>query len=179
MVHFIKSTASENFVLGDYANSNSRIFVHADASYGVHMNGKSHVISLGTGPIFVKFGEQKWVTKSNCEVEIIALSDIFTSVLWGNDLLVVLEGELQPPKLLKDNETAIELVTNGASTAGRSKHVHTQKNFVKQFLNCGKVGILHCPTSIMVADLLTKPFPSHTFSVLREILFGKKSTDEG
>ena len=51
-------------------NNNLRIFAFVDASYGVHMDGKSHmgpVISLGTGPIYVKSGKQKCVTKSSCE----------------------------------------------------------------------------------------------------------------
>ena len=44
------------------------------------------VISLGTGPIFVESGKQKCVTKSSCEAEIIALSNIVATVtvLWVN-----------------------------------------------------------------------------------------------
>ena len=35
------------------------------ASYGVHMDGSKSYTSLETGPINVKSGEQKCITKSN------------------------------------------------------------------------------------------------------------------
>ena len=47
------------------------------------MDGKSHtvnVITLGRGPIFCKSSKQKSVTKSSCEAEILALSDIVSTV---------------------------------------------------------------------------------------------------
>ena len=62
-----------------------------------------------------------------------------------------------------------------SSTADRSKHVHIRNNFVYQFLNRGEMEIRHCPTSKMVTDLLTQPLPTHTFSILREILSKKTS----
>ena len=57
------------------------------------MDGKSHtglIITLGGDPIFVKSTKQKCVRKSSCEAEIVALSDIVTTVKWLNDLLVEL-----------------------------------------------------------------------------------------
>ena len=71
------------------------------------------------------------------------------------------------------------MFTNSASTAGRSKHVHIRHNFANQFLDFGEMEIRHCPTNNMVAVLLTKPLPSHTLSILREILLGKKSAEQG
>ena len=80
------------------------------------MDGKSHtglVITLGRGPICVKSGKQKCVTKSSCEAEIIALSDIAATVPLIHDLSVELLGPRQPPVLMEDNKAAIQLVTNG------------------------------------------------------------------
>ena len=87
------------------------------------MDGKSHtalVITLGSELIYVKSGKQKSITKSSCEAEIIALSDILATVAWMNGLLVELLGSTQPPVLMEDYKAAIQLVTNGASTADRS-----------------------------------------------------------
>ena len=178
LVQFITSVASEGIILGGDTNHKLRIFICTDASYGVHMDGELHtglVISLGTGPIFVKSGKQKCVTKSSFQAEILAQSDILTTVLWVRDLVVELLGHQKPPLLLEDNKAAIQLVTNGSSTADRSKHVHIRNNFVYQFLNRGEMEIRHCPTSKMVTDLLTQPLPTHTFSILREILSKKTS----
>ena len=80
---------------------------------------------------------------------------------------------------MEDNRAAIHLVTNGASTADRSKHVHIRNNFINQFLNNGDMEIRHCPTSKMLADLLTKPVNTHIFTILREFLLGTKTAEQG
>lgn len=182
LVQYIQATSADGITLGGDASSKLRIYAYADAAYGVHMDGKSHtglVITFGRGPIYVKSGKQKCVTKSSCEAEIIALSDIVATVKWLNDLLVELIGECQPPILMEDNRAAIQLVTNGASTADRSKHVHIRNNFINQFLNNGDMEIRHCPTNKMLADLLTKPVNTHIFTILREFLLGNKIAEQG
>ena len=144
------------------------------------MDGKSHTgldITLGRGPIYVKSGKQKCITKSSCEAEIIALSDIVATVAWINDLLVELLGPRQPPVSMEDSKAAIQLVTYGASTADRSRHVHIRNNFVFQFLDSGVMEIRHCSTSKMLADLHTKPLITNTFSILREFLLGTKTAE--
>ena len=127
LLKYIKQTSADKIILGGDTKNNIRIFAYADASYGVHMDGKSHtglVITLGRGPIYVKSGKQKCVTKSSCEAKIIASSDIAATVKWLIDLLVELLGPRQPPVLMEDNKAAIQQATNGASTADRSRHVH-------------------------------------------------------
>ena len=182
LVQYIKATSEDGITLGGDASSKLRIYAYADAAYGVHMDGKSHtglVITFGRGPIYVKSCKQKCVTKSSCEAEIIALSDIVATVAWMNDLLVELLGSTLPPVLMEDNKAAIQLVTNGASTADRSRHVHIRNNFVFQFLDSGKMEIRHCPTDKMLADLLTKPLNTNTFLILREFLLGNKTAEQG
>ena len=52
---------------------------YSDASYGIHADAKSHTglyLTLGRGPILCKSYKQKSVTKSSCEAEILALSDM-------------------------------------------------------------------------------------------------------
>ena len=109
-------------MLGDDSNGILRLRAYADASYGVHMDGKSHtgnVLTLGRGPIFCKSSKQKSVTKSSCEAEILALSDIVSTVAWMKDFLQEIGVTIEPPILFEDNWAAIFLVTNGPSTAGR------------------------------------------------------------
>ena len=95
LVQYIQQTSENGITLGGDTSDNIKIFAYADTAYGVHVDGKSHtgdVITLGRGPIFVKSFKQKCVTKSSCEAEIIALSDIIATLAWINDLLVELLG---------------------------------------------------------------------------------------
>ena len=83
LLNFIHTTQQDGVMLGGDSNGVLRLRAYADASYGVHMDGKSHtgnVITLGRGPIFSKSSKQKSVTKSSCEAEILALSDIVSTV---------------------------------------------------------------------------------------------------
>ena len=45
---------------------------------------------------------------------------------------------------------------NGGSF-NRSKHMIAKYGFVKQYVDMGKVELIHCRTQVMVADMLTKP----------------------
>ena len=57
-------------------------------------------------------------------------------------------------------------------TAGRVRHVHIQNAFVNQFLANGTMQIVFCPTSQMIADILTKPLPPPTYNILHKLLLG-------
>ena len=57
---------------------------------GMNIDGKSdtgHVITLGRGPIYIKSSKQQAVTKSSREAEILALSDMVSTVAWIRDFL--------------------------------------------------------------------------------------------
>ena len=162
-------------MLGGDSNGILRLRAYADASYGVRMDGKSHtgnVITLGRNSIFCKSSKQKSVTKSSCEAEILALSDIVSTVAWMKDFLQEIGVTIEPPILFEDNRAAIFLVTNGPSTAGRVRHVHIRNAFVNQFLANGTMQIVFCPTSQMIADILTEPLPPSNYNILRKLLLG-------
>ena len=77
-------------MLGGDLNGVLRLRAYTDAFYGLHIDGKSHtgnVITLGRGPIFSKNSKQKSVTKSSSEAEILALSDMVSTVAWMKDFL--------------------------------------------------------------------------------------------
>jgi len=177
LLNFIYTTKADGIVLGGDSVGKLRISAYADASYGVHIDGKSHtgnVITLGRGPIYCKSSKQKSVTKSSCEAEILALSDISSTVVWLKDFLHEIGVIMKPPILFEDNKAAIFLVTNGPSTAGRVRHVHIRNAFVNQFITSGSMRIIFCPTSQMIADILTKPLSPPIYNILRKLLLGYK-----
>ena len=88
------------------------------------------------------------------------------------DFLQEIGVTIEPPILFEDNWAAIFLVTNGPSTAGRVRHVHIRNAFVNQFLANGTMQIVFCPTSQMIADILTKPLLPPTYNIPRKLLIG-------
>ena len=166
-------------ILGGDVNGKIKLTAFADASYGVHADGKSHTgiyISLGLGPLMWKSIKQRCVTKSSCEAEIIALSDIVSLCIWIRDMLTEI-GEYEqdePVVIMEDNKAAITLIENGASTSERSKHIHIRNCFIRQFVVSGDFKLQYCPTTEMIADIFTKPLQRRLYSYLRDYLLGKR-----
>jgi len=149
---------------------------YADASYGVHPDARSQTglfITLGRGPLIWKSIKQRCVTKSSCEAEIIALSDVVSLVIWVRDLLKTIGmHDGKPVVIREDNKAAIDMVNDGATTSDRTKHVHIRNNFIGQFIDSNDIDIEYCPTRVTVADIYTKPLPKAQFVYLRDYLLG-------
>ena len=133
-------------------------------------------ITLGLGPILWKSVKQKCATRSSCEAELVALSELASLSTWVRDTLRE-TGELNastPVKTMEDSKAAIDLTTSGASTSDRSKHAHTRSCFVAQLAASGELEVSHCPADYMVADTLTKPLSRAPFCFLQDYLIGPR-----
>ena len=180
---YLKYTPQLGIKLGGDASGKYRLFAYADAAYGVHNDAKSHTglfFSFGRGPIFVKSGKQRCVTRSSCEAELIALSDLTSLAIWLDHLCVELSGRSSKPiTLYEDNTSVIHIVNNGMATSDRARHIHIRNNFVNQFITSGDVIVIHCRTEIMIADILTKPLALQQFLYLRDYLLGYAIPQKG
>jgi hypothetical protein len=86
---YLRSTADLGLTLE--ANDIISVLGYVDASYGVHIDGKSHTgtaITLGKGAVYAKSGKQKVVSKSSTEAELIGLSDSASQIIWTRDFLI-------------------------------------------------------------------------------------------
>jgi hypothetical protein len=161
--------------LGAGADGTLRLQCYADASFGVHPDGKSHsgiVLTLGSGPILAKSVKQKIVVKSSTESELVTLSDA-TSITAGHlNFLSSLGLQFSPAIMYQDNMSTMRLAQNGRSNSDRTKHIRLRYFFIKQYLDSGEFELVHCPTDIMIADILTKPLHGETFKRIRAMLLG-------
>ena len=182
LISYLKGTTEIGIILGGDETGTIELKGYADASYGVHQDAKSHTglfITLGRGPILVKSYKQKCVTKSSCEAEIIALSDMTSLIMWFQEILTDISGHVPKTTIFEDNMSAIQMVQNGVSSSDRSRHVHIRNMFVEQFVTSGKIDLLHCPTKEMIADMMTKPLPVPLYLYLRDYLLGYKLPKKG
>jgi hypothetical protein len=153
------------------------VTTYIDASYGIHPDGKSHTgmaVTVGGGCIIAKSTKQKIVTKSSTEAELVALSDqagvgmelgkmIYHQIFGGND-----PSKTIPVILLQDNLSTMALINNGKPTHDATKHIPIRYFWVKERLKLNEIILRHCPTEIMIADILTKPLQGVTLLRLRD-----------
>ena len=151
----------------------TQIEADIDASYGSHSDGKSHSalhLSIGAGNILAKSSKQKLVGKSSTESELIALSDMCSTVVWVREFLIAQGEEPLPAKVYQDNQSAMALIERGRSTAERTRHIKIRYFWVKDRVDMGDINIVYKPTELMIADLLTKPLQGDRFKQLRRML---------
>ena len=97
------------------------------------------------------------------ESEFIAAARGAQELLGCHELLHEIGLLAQQPMLLHmDNQAAIAQITSEASSQ-RSKHIDIKYKFLRDLYYKGKLKPLHVPTKSMVADLMTKAFPTPDF----------------
>ena len=152
------------------------IHAYVDASFAVHMDGKSHTgvcISLGKGCVYANSSKQKLVTRSSTEAELVALSDSASQGIWTKLYLEDQGIVIEPVIIYQDNESTIKLITNGRANNSRMRHVNIRYFFVKDRIEQKDVKVKSTRSEDMKADNLTKPTQGSVLSKHRHgILVG-------
>jgi hypothetical protein len=175
VLRYINGTLDMGIFLGADKDGALRVYSYADASYGVHADAKSHsgiFISLGRGPVITKSVKTKIVAKSSTEAELVTLSDSMSLAAFQLNFMESLGFNIKPGILYQDNISTMRLAENGRSNSDRTKHIKIRYFFVKQYLDSGEFEMVHCPTDLMIADILTKPLQGEAFKRLRDYLLG-------
>ena len=113
---------------------------------------------------------QPTVALSSSEAEYMALGSATQDAIWLQRLLCDLQvNAAGPKKILEDNQGAIAVTKNPVGHK-RTKHINIKQHFVREAVQDGKIVLSYCPTSEMVADLLTKPLLRAQFERLKKKL---------
>jgi hypothetical protein len=84
---------------------------YLDARFGIHADGKSHT---GGVPVFCGSKEQKCMTKSSTEVELVGpLYNLSFVELFAEFMEIILNQPMREPEIYQDTTSAISLVTQG------------------------------------------------------------------
>lgn len=152
------------------------INLYADASYGLHADGKSHsgaVVRIGGATVYCKSTKQRIVTKSTTEAELVCASDMICYGIGAMDFLNR-QGydNVKSVTLHQDNTSTIKLIETGKSTHQRTRHINIRYFFIKEMIEERRVELVHTRTDQMLADILTKPLQGALFMRLRNWLLG-------
>jgi hypothetical protein len=155
-------------------NGNIKIRAKIDASFAVHIDGKSHTglcISIGDyGFIMYKSCKQKLVTKSTAESELVGISDGVAEVIHIREFMINQGHDVGAAIIYQDNMSTIALAEKGRSTSERTRHINIRYFFVHDRIASQEIVIEYLHTDDMVADILTKPIQGDKFRKLRDML---------
>jgi hypothetical protein len=146
-----------------------------DASYGVHLDMRSHTggaISMGTGAVYSTFKKQKLNTKSSTEAELVGIGDVLPQALWTKHFIEAQDYGVSTI-LNQDNQGTIKLSKNGKASSGKgTRHINIRYFFITNRIARKEVGIQFCPTKEMVADYFIKPLQGELFYKFRDQIMG-------
>jgi len=117
--------------------------INLDASYGTHVDGKSHsgaIATLGLGTIYATSTKQKCVSKSSTEAELIAVTDLVSEGLHLKGMCEFICDKKVHLTLMQDNQATIAIIKNG-KVSGKSKHVRIRLNWIKERSESGDFNI--------------------------------------
>ena len=77
----------------------------------------------------------------------------------------------EPAKILGDNQGAIALSKDPVNRQ-RCKHIDIKYHFIRDALHKKKIEIIYCPTTNMIADIMTKPMTKLKLERFKRLLFG-------
>ena len=124
---------------------------HAISGYAFMLHG---------GAVSWSAKQQEIVSLSTMESEYVAITHAAKEGLWIRSLLSQLfPGKLDSTTLFSDNQSAIAL-TKDHQYHARTKHINIQFHFIRYIIENSSIQLIYCPTDDMVADTLTKAFPS-------------------
>lgn len=107
------------------------------------------------------------VTLSTAEAEYVALSLATQDAVWLQCLLTDI-GVIfsKPVTLMEDNQGTISIAKNPLYHS-RTKHIDIRYHYVCEAIKEGTIDLIYCPSSEIVADILTKALSKGQFESLR------------
>ena len=149
----------------------------SDASFASDVDTKKSVSAfvsyVGGGPVSWKSKVQSTVALSSCESEYIALCAAAQEAVHLRYLFLELVPEVNgtPIVVFEDNTSTIEVSKNPVLHE-KQKHVDVKYHYVKECVAEKKILVRYLGTSLMLADLLTKPVQVQTWVDLISPLVG-------
>jgi len=96
------------------------------------------------------------------EAEYIGVSDAAKEAIWISSLFTrLLSLDPYPQEIFVDNQGAIQLAKN-PKFHERTKHIGVRYHFVRDACEHNAICTTYLPTSVMMADIMTKSLPWET-----------------
>jgi hypothetical protein len=123
---------------------------------------------------------QSIIALSSTESEYVGLRFASKEAVWlrriMRDVGIGCNMGVKPIKIYADNQGSIKIANNSCTTR-RSKHIDIQFHFTRSVIESGDIELEYCPTSMMIADMMTKALARvrvEEFTGMAGLLDGKR-----
>ena len=145
-------------------------------------HGRGTVATIGEGyggTVEAKSGRSKMNCRSTMEYELVELHQSLPAVLWIRIFLSDLGfPQILPSLVYEDNRAVIDIMKRGQVSSGVSRYIETKCCYARNLIERGMIKLVHCPTDIMLADILTKNLSLSIFNKLKCIIFNNNIVND-
>ena len=157
-----------------YERSDSKELIgYSDADWGGDKNDckstSGFVFQIGGTAITWQSKKQTCVALSTAEAEYVALAGTAQEAVWLKHLYQELAHSPDKPVLIKEDNQAAIAISKNPQYHGRVKHIGIKYHFIREQVCNRNVELEYCPTSAMIADMLTKGLGRVQLQKLREL----------
>lgn len=155
-----------------YSRKDFKISGYSDASYAMNEDRKStsgYAFMTNGACITWRSKKQPITTTSSMEAEFVALSSAVKEALWIRKLNIELLNDTEAVEVFEDNQACIRF-SHDFIHSDRTKHIDVRYYFVRENVEEKKIKLTYCPTTEMIADVLTKPLGSVLFVKFIQLL---------
>ena len=150
--------------------TSKKVEIFADADWAGSITDRRSTIGYCTyvwgNLVTWRSKKQSVVARSSAEAEFRALSQGICEGMWLRRLLKELRIPIEESMMVFcDNQAAISIAKNPVHH-DRTKHVELDRHFIKEKVEGGLLNLVHTPTHLQVADILTKALARIKFEEL-------------
>lgn len=156
---YLKMTADLKLKLGN-SEERGKLIGYADADWAGDSNDRKStsglIVKLHGSTITWSSKKQSSVSLSSTEAEYISLCEACQEIQWIKKLLEDFKENIDDVTIYEDNQSTLKLLDNECAK-NKSKHIAVKFYFIRDLKKSGEIKFVYCPTTNMIADIMTKP----------------------
>lgn len=170
---YLRDTAQYSITIG---GNDLTLSGHSDSDWAECREDRrsttGFIFCLGKSPVSWKSRRQPTIALSSTEAEYMALTDTAREAMWWRTIMKELHPSQSPSStvICYDNKGAGDLARNPCHHS-RSKHIEVKHHFIRECVSNSIIKLHQVPTSLMLADILTKPLHRLKHSANVKLLF--------
>jgi hypothetical protein len=153
VLRYVRGTLNDGLIFNK--SDDNKLEMWVDANHSVY--SRTGVVIKWRGcTIMCRSIQQKIVTRSSCESEIVALDDGASLLLWIRRIIDTMKISQKRSVINEDNQATIRLIMNGQSNAERTRHINIKYFWLHQEMKTGEILLRYVNTEYNLADYFTK-----------------------
>ncbi|OWZ16541.1 LOW QUALITY PROTEIN: Retrovirus-related Gag-pol Polyprotein [Phytophthora megakarya] len=174
VLRYLQGKRDYGLVLHKVVSPDLHFMAYADADLGNEKDGRysitGYVLQVNGCTYAYKSRRQRIVTDDTCCAEFVAASECSIMIIWTHNLCKELNLKRHVPTILyQDNQAAITVLTKAKGNY-KTKSVDLKYHKVRDYHERDEFEVRYCPTTEMLADIITKALGPKVFFKFREQL---------